>query len=89
MRSQSDLSQEEAKSKAEELSKLLAEGGDFIALASEHSFCPSKKKGGDLGTFGRRQMTPKFEKAAFDLEVGATSGVVETPFGYHIIQRYR
>jgi len=59
---------------------------DFATVASEHSDCPSGKKGGDLGTFGRGQMVPAFETAAFEQEIGAIGPVIETQFGYHIIQ---
>jgi NIMA-interacting peptidyl-prolyl cis-trans isomerase 1 len=47
----------------------------------------AKAKGGSLGTFGHGQMVPAFEEAAFGLPVGGISGIVETPFGYHLIQR--
>lgn len=52
-----------------------------------HSDCSSAHQGGDLGAFGRGQMQPAFEKAAFDLPVGETSGIIETDSGVHLIQR--
>ena len=55
--------------------------------ARAHSDCPSGKSGGDLGSFGRGQMVGAFEDTAFGMPVGATSGVVETQFGYHVIRR--
>ena len=76
----------EAKAKAEGLRKQLAEGADFAALAAANSDCPSKAEGGSLGSFGRGRMVPAFEQAAFALATNAISEVVETPFGYHIIQ---
>ena len=59
----------------------------FFDLAKEHSDCPSGNEGGDLGHFGKGMMVPEFEESAFSMEVGETSGVVETSFGYHLIQR--
>jgi len=63
------------------------QGEDFAAIAKAHSDCPSGEEGGDLGAFGPGQMVPEFEKAAFGLAVGGTSGVIETSFGYHLIRR--
>ncbi len=74
-----------AKAKTEDLLKQIKDGADFAELAKAHSACPSAKEGGDLGFFPRGQMTPHFEKAAFELELGQISDVVETSYGYHII----
>lgn len=68
------------------LSQLKA-GADFAELARRESIDPTtKEKGGDLGFFSRGKMTPAFEEAAFALEAGEFSEVVETPYGYHIIK---
>lgn len=65
----------------------IKKGEKFSAIAKDVSLCPSKKRGGDLGTFGRGQMVKEFEKAAFALDKGQISGIVKTQFGYHIIKR--
>jgi peptidyl-prolyl cis-trans isomerase C len=65
----------------------LKKGEKFSAIAREVSLCPSKKRGGDLGTFGRGQMVKEFETAAFALDKGQISGIIKTQFGYHIIRR--
>ena len=65
----------------------LKKGEKFSSIAKDVSLCPSKKRGGDLGTFGRGQMVKEFENAAFVLEKGQTSGIVKTQFGYHILKR--
>ena len=61
-------------------------GEAFEDVAKDVSTCPSSAKGGDLGFFGKGQMDPAFEKAAFELEVGQTTDVVKTSFGYHLIK---
>lgn len=87
MRSTASRSKAEAEAEIARIEAELGDGGDFAALARAHSDCPSKAKGGDLGSFGRGQMVGPFEDAAFGLPVNGTSGVIETPFGYHIIRR--
>ena len=65
----------------------LKKGEKFSSIAKDVSLCPSKKRGGDLGTFGRGQMVKEFENTAFALDKGQISGIVKTQFGYHIIKR--
>ncbi len=86
-RSSATRTKEEALAEAERIKTELDGGGDFGALAKDHSDCPSGSDGGDLGTFGRGQMVGAFETVAFGLEVGADSDIVETDFGYHLIRR--
>lgn len=75
--------EQEAKAVLERLKK----GEKFTNIAREVSLCPSGKRGGDLGTFGRGKMVKEFEIAAFALGKGETSAVVKTKFGYHIMKR--
>lgn len=71
---------------AEELLGRLKAGEDFAELAVEYSTCPSSESGGYLGTFGRGEMVQEFEDGAFALKTGELSGVVESSFGFHIIE---
>jgi len=72
---------------AQEILDQLHGGADFTELAKEHSIdTASAKEGGDLGWFSRGKMVKEFEEAAFALEVGEISEIVETQYGYHIIQ---
>ena len=70
----------------EGLRKQLNEGADFAEIAKANSDCPSASAGGDLGSFGRGQMVPAFEDAAFSQTVGTVGDVVETQFGFHLIK---
>ena len=75
---------------AEEANAIIAEldgGADFVELAKTKSTGPSGPQGGDLGFFGKGQMVPPFEAAAFALEAGAyTKSPVQTQFGFHVIK---
>lgn len=75
---------------AEEANAIIAEldgGADFVELAKTKSTGPSGPQGGDLGFFGKGQMVPPFEAAAFELEAGAyTKTPVQTQFGFHVIK---
>ncbi len=78
----------EKQSQALKVMEELKSGINFADLAKKYSICPSGKKGGDLGQFGRGQMVKEFEQAAFALKPGqVTEQPVKTQFGYHIIKR--
>ncbi|HKP38843.1 MAG TPA: peptidylprolyl isomerase [Pyrinomonadaceae bacterium] len=82
-----ELTKPQARAKAEEVLKRVRGGEDFASLAKQFSTDPgSKENGGDLGWFGRGRMVPEFEKAAFALQAGQVSEIVESPFGFHIIK---
>lgn len=73
--------------RAEQIRARAAAGEDFAALAREFTEEPGgKERGGDLDWFGRGRMVPQFEEAAFKLQAGQVSPVVETPFGFHVIK---
>ena len=78
---------EEARKKAEDVLKQLKAGGNFGELAKKYSEDPgSGKNGGSLGWIGKGRTVPEFEQAAFSLSKGATSGLVQSSYGFHIIR---
>ena len=81
-----DAAKAAKRERIENLRKQAVEGADFAELARTNSDCPSASSGGDLGSFGRGQMVPEFEEAAFAQPTGSVGEVVETQFGYHIIK---
>ncbi|MCK9459866.1 MAG: peptidylprolyl isomerase [Proteobacteria bacterium] len=82
-------SREDAAALAAEVLEKLKRGDDFAGVAAKYSDCPSKAEGGDLGVVAEGTMTPRFEAAVFSLAPGARSGVVETEFGFHVLERLR
>ncbi len=82
-----DLTDDQAKAKADEVYKRLKAGGDFAKIAREESDdTGSGADGGDLGSFGHGRMVMPFEQTAFSLKEGEISQPVRTPFGWHVIQ---
>ena len=71
---------------AKSLKSQIEGGSTFEEMAQQHSTCPSKRQGGDLGWFGKGQMVKPFEEAAFSLAEGKISDPVKTQFGYHLIK---
>jgi len=80
------VEREGKRTKAEALRANLLAGADFAVLARESSDCPSSERAGDLGLFGRGRMVKAFEEAAFQQQTNIIGNIVETQFGYHIIQ---
>jgi len=69
-----------------ELKLEIEAGADFAEIAKQHSSCPSKAQGGDLGEFGPGMMVPEFDKVVFSAPVGVVQGPVKTQFGYHLLE---
>jgi peptidyl-prolyl cis-trans isomerase C len=82
-----DAAKQKARAQAADVLKQVKAGKDFAGLAKQYSSDPgSAQQGGDLGFFGPGQMVPPFDKAAFSMQPGQTSELVETDFGVHIIR---
>ncbi|MFC1488788.1 peptidylprolyl isomerase [Thermodesulfobacteriota bacterium] len=81
-----DFQKAEARSKIEMIRQMLKEGEDFAALARAYSKGPSNANDGDLGYFRRGEKAMPFETAAFALEPGDVSGIIETDIGFHLIK---
>lgn len=81
-------SKEDAQKLAEKIhAEATRPGADFAALAKKKSEDSSAERGGDLGPVGRGLFAPSYEAAAFALKSGEISAVVESDFGFHVIQR--
>jgi peptidyl-prolyl cis-trans isomerase NIMA-interacting 1 len=86
-RSPATRTRDEARARIEAALARLAAGEDFAAVAREVSDDPSGRQGGDLGVVAPGQLVPAFEDAAFALLPGQRSAVIETPYGFHVVER--
>jgi parvulin-like peptidyl-prolyl isomerase len=76
----------ESRAEAKELLAEIKRGANFAELASKHSLSPDAASGGDLGWVKKGEMPPAFEAAIWKLKTGKTSGIIKTPYGYHIFK---
>jgi len=88
LQSGTERSRDEALARAQDLRRALTAGESFEELARKESDDTSRKAAGDLGLVARGQMVPAFEDAAFSLEDGELSEVIESPYGFHILLRH-
>lgn len=78
---------EQAKAFAEACLARLEKGDDFAAVVTECSDDASKERGGDIGVVGRGMLAPAYEAALFGMQAGQRSAVIETDFGFHVVER--
>ena len=69
-----------------ELKAEIEAGADFGEVAKLNSTCPSRMRGGDLGTFAQGQMVKEFDEVVFSGEINKVLGPVKTDFGYHLLE---
>lgn len=82
-----EIEKERVRKKMEDVRKRIINGSDFDLMARIYSKDPgSREKGGDLGFLSRNQLVPEFSAVAFKLQAGEVSEIVESPFGFHLIQ---
>jgi len=76
----------ETEEECKNLKSMIENGSDFADVARQHSKCPSKQQGGDLGEFTNGQMVREFDEVVFRDAVGQVHGPVQTQFGFHLIE---
>lgn len=75
-----------AKQRGEQIRLKILGGADFSEMAQQQSDCYTKAKGGDLGLITRGKMVKSFDDAVFALDIGKIGPLVESSFGYHIVE---
>ncbi|MBM4390222.1 MAG: peptidylprolyl isomerase [Deltaproteobacteria bacterium] len=78
---------DEARARIEAALAEIQGGADWNATVRKYSDGPAKEDNGDLGWFSRRQLMPQLDEPAFDLDIGATTAIIETPTGFHLLKR--
>ncbi len=78
--------EDSVKALAGDIRQRILDGADFATLAAQYSSFGAGANGGDLGYIGREDVDPEFARPAFNLAEGDISGVIRTPFGYHVIK---
>ena len=76
----------DSEQKAQDLKTQIEGGADFAEIARKHSTCPSGRRGGDLGEFGRGQMVKEFDEVVFRDALNTVHGPLKTQFGYHLLE---
>lgn len=71
---------------AKQLLRMLDQGEQFDALASQYSICPSGEQGGNLGQFNPGMLAPEMDDVVFEGQIGVVHGPIESDWGFHLVE---